>query len=78
MSQKRAPGEGSYQHLDAAVVACLQGRAEVEPSVKAILGSHGPDQIKAVFLDEGERYRRFNRARFTELVESLRLRGVLW
>lgn len=69
---------GSYQHLDTVVVACLQGRRELEPAVRDILGSHGPDQIKAVLLDEGERYRRFNRARFTDLVEQLRSRGVLW
>ncbi len=78
MSQHRAPSEGSYQHLDAAVVAFLQGRRSVEMSVKAILGSHAPEQIKAVFLGEGERYRRFNRMRFASLVEELRLRGVLW
>lgn len=78
MSKQREPAEGSYQHLDAVVVDCLQGRQAVEPSVKAILSSHGPDQIKAVFLDEGERYRRFNRARFTDLVEQLRAQGILW
>ncbi len=78
MSQHRSPSEGSYQHLDAVVIAFLQGRQAVEPSVKAILGSHGPDQIKAVLLGEGERYRRFNRMRFASLVEELRLRGVLW
>ncbi len=72
------PSEGSYQHLDAVVIAFLQGRQDVGPSVQAILGSHPPDQIKAVLLDEGERYRRFNRGRFTDLVEELRLRGVLW
>lgn len=78
MSQRREPSEGSYQHLDSVVVDFLQGRQSVDPSVRAILGSHGPDQIKAVFLGEGERYRRFNRARFGELVEQLRMRGVLW
>lgn len=78
MSQRREPSEGSFQHLDSVVVAFLQGRRSVDPSVKAILGSHGPDQIKAVFLGEGERYRRFNRMRFAALVEELRLRGVLW
>ncbi len=78
MSHRRSPNEGSFQHLDGLVIACLQGREEVEPSVRAILGSHRPDQIKAVFLGEGERYRRFNRARFTHLVEELRLRRVLW
>lgn len=75
---KRTPLDGSYQHLDAAVVACLQGRQDLETSVAAILGSHGREQIQAVLLGEGERYRRFNRARFTDLVEELRGRGVLW
>ncbi len=78
MTRRRAPAEGSYQHLDAVVVACLQGRQAIEPSVRAILGSHAPEQIKTVLLYEGERYRRFNRARFTDLVEELRQRGVLW
>ena len=76
--RKRAPLEDSYQHLDAAVVACLQGRRAVDASVDAILGSHGREQIQAVLLGEGERYRRFNHAKFGELVEQLRLRGVLW
>lgn len=78
MSRRRIPFEGSYQHLDSVVVDFLQGRRDVESSVRAILGSHAPDQIKAAFLDGGERYRRFNRGRFTRLVEELRLRGVLW
>ncbi len=78
MSQRRAPAEGSYQHLDAVVVAFLQGRQGVGPSVRTILDSHASEQIKAVFLDQGERYRRFNRRRFTDLVEELRQRGVLW
>lgn len=78
MTRRRAPAEGSYQHLDAAVIAFLQGRVPAEPSVRSILGSHPPEQIKAVLLDEGERYRRFNRARFTDLVEQLRSRGILW
>ena len=78
MTRRRPPAEGSYQHLDAVVVACLQGRLGVEPSVRAILDSHRAEQIKAVLLYEGDRYRRFNRARFTDLVERLRLRGVLW
>ncbi len=78
MTQRRAPSEGSYQHLDNVVVTFLQGRQSVEPSVRAILDSHAPDQIKAVFFGEGERYRRFNRMRFAALVEELRLRGVLW
>lgn len=72
------PAEGSYQHLDAVVVAFLQGRQDVESSVRAILDAHGPLQVKAVLLDEGERYRRFNRGRFTDLVERLRQRGILW
>lgn len=75
---KRAPLEGSYQHLDSVVVDFLQGRQGVEPSVRAILDTHGAEQIKAVLLNEGERYRRFNRMRFANLVEELRLRGVLW
>ncbi len=78
MSRKRPQVEGSYQRLDAKVVACLQGRADVEPSVRAILDAHAAEQIKAVLLDQGERYRRFNRARFTDLVERLRQHGVLW
>ncbi len=76
--QKRAPPEGSYQHLDRVVIACLQGRRDVDSAVAAILESHGREQIQAVFLGEGERYRRFNRAKFTDLVEQLRYRGVLW
>ncbi len=78
MTQRTAPLDGSYQHLDDVVVAFLQGRQALEPSVQAILGSHGPEQIRAVFLGEGERYRRFNRARFTDLVVCLRHQGVLW
>ena len=70
--------DGSYRHLDRVVVACLQGRKGPESTIQAILGTHSPVQIKAVLLYEGERYRRFNRTRFSELVEQLRLRGVLW
>ncbi len=76
--QKRTPSEGSYQHLDAVVIACLQGRRDVDSAVAAILASHRREQVQAIFLGEGERYRRFNRARFTDLVEQLRHRGVLW
>ncbi len=75
---KRVPLDDSYQHLDATVVACLQGRRGIEAAVSTILGSHGREQIQAVLLGEGERYRRFNHAKFGELVEELRLRGVLW
>lgn len=75
---KRPRLDDSYQHLDAAVVACLQGRTDLEASVASILGSHGKEQIQAVLLGEGERYRHFNRAKFTDLVEELRGRGVLW
>lgn len=78
MTRRRPPQEGSYRHLDAVVVACLQGRRDVEASVRTILESHAPDQIQAVLLDEGERYRRFNRAKFRELVDRLRRHGVLW
>ena len=78
MSRARTPSEGSYQHLDAVVIACLRGRQGIEPSVRALLGSHGADQIKTVLLYEGERYRRFNRARFSDLVDALRRQGVLW
>jgi hypothetical protein len=74
----RAPLEGSYRHLNELVVAFLQGRQGAEISIRAILESHRPEQIKAVLLNEGERYRRFNRARFQDLVERLRMRGVLW
>jgi hypothetical protein len=42
------------------------------------LESHRPEQVKTVLFNEGERYRRFNRERFRDLVERLRLRGVLW
>ncbi len=76
--RKHTPLDDSYQHLDTAVVAYLQGRRDVDASVAAILDSHGRDQIQAVLLGEGERYRRFNHARFGELVEQLRMRGVLW
>lgn len=69
---------GSYQDLDALVVACLQGRRDVQASVHAILDVHPPEQIRSVLLGEGERYRRFNRVRFTDLVERLRQQGVLW
>lgn len=75
---KRTTLDGSYQHLDSTVVACLQGRAELGACVASILGSHGKEQIQAVLLGEGERYRRFNHTRFGELVEELRSRGVLW
>ncbi len=78
MTRPRAPLDGSYQQLNAIVVAFLQGRWETEPAVRAILESHRPEQIKAVLFNEGERYRRFNHARFRRLVEELRLRGVLW
>lgn len=78
VTQHRAPIEGSYGHLNAIVVAFLQGRVELSSSIRTILASHSPEQVKAVLLNEGERYRRFNRARFRELVEALRLRGALW
>jgi hypothetical protein len=78
MARQTAPLEGSYRHLNEVVVAFLQGRQDAETSIRAILDSHSPDQVKAVLFNEGERYRRFNHARFRELVEKLRLRGVLW
>lgn len=78
MTKQRVPLDGSYQQLDRIVVAFMQGRQGADVSVRAILASHGVEQIQAVLLNEGARYRRFNRARFRELVERLRLRGVLW
>jgi hypothetical protein len=78
VTQQRVQLEGSYQHLNGVVVACLQGREDVESSVRTILESHRPEQVKTVLFNEGERYRRFNRERFRDLVERLRLRGVLW
>ncbi len=78
MTRPRAPLDGSYQQLNAIVVAFLQGRRETEACVRAILDSHRPEQIKAVLFNEGERYRRFNHERFRRLVEELRHRGVLW
>lgn len=78
MTRRREPPEGSYRQLDRIVVAYLHGRQDVPASVRAILDSHPPQQVRAVLLNEGERYRRFNLARFRELVEELRMRGVLW
>lgn len=78
VTRPKAPIDGSYQQLNTIVVAFLQGRRDTEAAVRAILDSHRPEQIKAVLFNEGERYRRFNHARFRRLVEELRLRGVLW
>jgi hypothetical protein len=78
MTRPRAPLEGSYRHLDQVVVAFLHGRQDAETSVRVILDSHNAEQVRAVLFNEGERYRRFNRARFRILVEQLRRRGILW
>ena len=78
MTQHRALVDGSYHQLNAVIVAFLQGRQDAETSVRAILDSHSPEQVKAVLFNEGERYRRFNHERVGELVERLRMRGVLW
>lgn len=69
---------GSYQQLNRIVVAFLQGKLDAEASVRMILESHSAEQVKAVLFNEGERYRRFNRTRFRDLIEWLRARGVLW
>lgn len=78
MSRKRAPLVGSYQHLNAVVIAALQGREDMESATNTIVATHSPEQIKAVLYGEGEKYRRFSRERFRELAERLRMRGVLW
>jgi hypothetical protein len=78
MTRKRAPLEGSYQHLNEVIIAALQGRADTRSAATAIVATHCPEQIKAVLFNEGERYRRFNRAKFRDLVELLRLLGILW
>lgn len=78
MAPRREPFDGSYRHLDRIVIACLQGRQDTADSVEAIVDSHSPTQVKAVLLSEGERYRRFNHTRFSDLVEELRQRGILW
>lgn len=78
LTRPRPALDGSYQQLNYVVVAFLQGRLDTETSVQVIMESHSPKQVKAVLFNEGERYRRFNHARFRELVEQLRLRGVLW
>jgi len=78
VTRKRAALDGSYQHLDKVVIAALQGREDVESAATAIVATHSPEQIKAVLYDEGERYRRFSHERFRDLVERLRMRGVLW
>lgn len=78
MPRKEAPAEGSYQHLDRMVIALLQGRVSEDIGVQTILDTHGREQIRAVLFNEGERYRRFNHEKFRDLVEQLRLRGILW
>lgn len=78
MTRKRPPLDGSYQHLNGVVIAALQGREDVESAAKALVATHSPEQIKAVLYEEGERYRRFSHERFRDLVERLRMRGVLW
>ncbi len=78
MTRKRAPLDGSYQHLNGVVIAALQGREDMESAAKAIVATHSPEQIKAVLYNEGERYRHFSHERFRDLVERLRMRGVLW
>lgn len=78
MTRKAAPPEWSYQHLDRDVIAFLRGRKDIESALRAILDSHSREQIRAVLFNEGERYRRFNHQKFRELVERLRLRGILW
>jgi len=77
MTRKRQPDSGSYQHLDAVVVANLQGRTNQDSAAPNILDAHGRDRIRAVLFNEGERYRRFNRQRSRDLVEELRLHGIL-
>ena len=78
VSREQTAAEGSYQHLNRVVVAFLQGRKDLESAVRAILDAHSREQIRAVLLNEVERYRRFNGQRFRDLVERLRLRGMLW
>lgn len=78
MSRKTSSPDGSYQHLNEVIVAFLQGRQDTASAVRAILDTHGREQTRAVLYNEGERYRRFNRERFRDLVERLRVRGVLW
>jgi hypothetical protein len=73
MTRKRQPDSGSYQHLNAVVIAYLQGRTDQDSAARIILDTHGREQIRAVLFNEGERYRRFNLARFRTLVERLRL-----
>lgn len=78
MARRRKTDDGSYQHLNAVVVAYLQGRTDQDSAARAILDTHNVEQIKAVLFNEGERYRRFNGESFRALVERLRLLGVLW
>ena len=78
LTRKRQPDSGSYQDPNAVVVAYLQGRTDQDSAARNILDTHSPEQIRAVLYEEGERYRRFNRSRFRDLVDQLRLRGVLW
>lgn len=78
MTRKRAPLDGSYQHLNELVVAALQRREDLDSAARAILATHSAEQIRAVLHDEGERYRRFSHERFHALVERLRMHGVLW
>ena len=78
MTRKRQSDSGSYQRLNAVVVAYLQGRTDRDSAARIILDTHSPEQVRAVLYTEGERYRRFNRERFRELVERLRLHGILW
>jgi hypothetical protein len=75
MTRKRAPPDGSYQHLNEIVIASLQGREDMETATEAIVATHSPEQIRAVLFNEGERYRRFNHERFRDLLERLRMEG---
>ena len=47
MTKDRVPLDGSYQQLDRIVVAFMQGRQGADVSVRAILASHGVEQIRA-------------------------------
>ena len=78
MPSKGAERTGSRARLDAEVLAALEGGKELAFVVRIILRGHRPAEIRDVLYLEGARYRRLNGPAFRELVEGLRLAGVLW
>ena len=70
------PEDVSRHHIDATVIAFLQGEKDVEWTEVALVTLHPREEIRLVLRENLDRYRTMHDKRLRELVARLRFQGV--